>query len=139
MGLFDKFRKPTGKATSAPPTMQVTDEQRARDAARNEARKEADAMTLWFNVSERRWLVESDDERLEFFDVDVVAEEVSGKSPMYVGVCNGARLFEVTSRMGAYEDVGQRVGSRVDHLIVEAREKDGRPYYRIGLVYWPKR
>ena len=137
--MFDKFRKPAGKAVATPPAMQVTDEQRARDEARNKARKETDAMTLWFNVGERRWLVDSDDERLDFFGVDVVAEEVSGKSPMYVGMCDGTRLFEVTSRMGAYEDVGQRVGSRVDHLIVEAHEKDGRPYYRIGLVYWPPR
>lgn len=139
MGLFDKFRKPAGKASPTPPSYPVTDEQRARDAARNEARKEADAMTLWFNVGERRWIGGEVDGTFELFGVDVVAEQVSGGNPLYVGMHEGSRLFEVTSRMGAYADVGQRVGSRVDHLIVEAREKDGRPYYRIGLVYWPKR
>lgn len=102
----------------------------------NEAVEELDrkaALKLWINLDATKW--QGDDaERLDFYDVEVVAIEKNGE-PDYMVLGDGKRLFVISSRMKVYNDIAERAEYKPRRLIVEKKDGNLGPYYRVGFYY----
>lgn len=151
MGLFDKVKKTASDAKQRVDTAKAQVAQ-AQQSMRNavdavtgkpisldeelKARyAEEDTRSIWINVSEDKWLSEYRADHLTIEPVNAFFEGSGEKPDLIFTAPNRTRLFKVTSRMSAYNELVSNTHRALQKLFIMHNEGDFGNYYRIKVVF----
>lgn len=114
----------------------LTQEAIAADKAEQEHKDFLESLKIWVNIDAKKWSGPTfTGGQIEYDGADFVLTERKKAKPLLSVVSGGATIITIDARTKSYKDLIERSDYHIRKLIVESRESDYGPYYRVGFYF----